>query len=61
MLNKFEQNKAKEVRGKILEAQSKFIFEPQLADWMEELEVFEKKCEHEYDNGVCVFCGKEEK
>ena len=60
MLNKFEQNKAKELRDKITKAQTNFIYEPNMSDWMEELEIFEVKCEHEYDNGICIFCGKEE-
>lgn len=59
MLNKFEQTSAKKLRKQIKNAQTNFIYEPNMSDWMEELEIFELKCEHEYDNGVCIFCGKE--
>ncbi len=35
-----------------------FILQPEVQKYMEENEYLKSICEHEYENGVCIYCGK---
>ena len=39
---------------------SVFILQPEVQILMEENEELQSICEHEFENGVCVICGKVE-
>lgn len=35
-----------------------FILQPEVQKYMEENEYLKSICEHKYENGVCIYCGK---
>ena len=35
-----------------------FILQPEVQKYMEENEYLKSICEHVYENGVCIYCGK---
>lgn len=35
-----------------------FILQPEVQKYMEENEYLKSICEHEYENGICIYCGK---
>lgn len=37
-----------------------FVLNKRIAEIYKEIEAIQDKCEHEFENGVCKFCGAEE-
>ena len=37
-----------------------FILQPEVQKLMEENEYLKTQCPHEYENGVCIYCGQNE-
>ena len=37
-----------------------FILQPEVQKYMEDNEFLKTICPHEYENGVCIYCGSEE-
>ena len=37
---------------------SVFILQPEVQKYMEDNEYLKSICDHEYENGICVYCGK---
>lgn len=52
--------KVDEIDNKIAEAVRTFILSPELKDLMEEKAALRAQCVHEFENGKCIYCGKEE-
>ena len=59
MIDKFElQKEANNLRQAIEVAQTSFVFEPNITEYVKRLNELEEICEHEYLNGVCIWCGR---
>lgn len=39
---------------------SVFILQPEVQKYMEENEYLKTICPHEYENGICIYCGQEQ-
>lgn len=37
---------------------SVFVLQPEVLKYMEDNEYLQSICSHEYENGVCIYCGK---
>ena len=37
-----------------------FTFNPRVAELEKEIEELQSKCKHEFHDGICVYCSKEE-
>lgn len=48
-----------EIDSKIAEAVNTFILSPEIKNLMEEKAALRAQCTHEFENGVCIYCGKE--
>lgn len=59
MLTNFECNEAKALRESIAQSIFTFVLNPTIKNDMERLEELESKCEHKFENGFCIYCGKE--
>lgn len=35
-----------------------FVLQPEVQELLEENELLQTQCTHQFENGVCVFCGK---
>ena len=35
-----------------------FILQPEVQKYMEDNEYLKSICDHEYENGTCIYCGK---
>jgi len=58
-MNKFEiRKKALDLRYKIEEGYTTFVFEPKMEEYIKELSKIEENCVHEFQQGICVWCGK---
>ena len=58
-MDKYElQSRAKVLREAIESAQNIFVFDPNIKNYIQELNELEEKCEHEFLNGTCIWCGK---
>lgn len=40
---------------------SSFVLKPEVAILNDEIEKLQKQCSHEFENGQCIYCDKEEK
>ena len=52
--------KAADLRKKIENCYTQFLFDPNIKEYKEELDKLQKQCIHQYENGHCIWCGKEE-
>lgn len=52
--------KAADLRKKIQNCYTQFLFDPNINEYKEELDKLQKQCIHQYENGYCIWCGKEE-
>ena len=59
MLTEFEMQEAKSLKESIDNSFHQFIFNPNLAKDIDRLEFLQKRCNHIYQGGKCVYCGKE--
>lgn len=48
-----------EIDSKIAKAVNTFILSPEIKDLMAEKATLRAQCTHEFENGVCIYCGKE--
>ena len=37
-----------------------FILQPEIESYLKENDELRKSCSHKFENGVCIYCGKEE-
>lgn len=37
-----------------------FILQPEVQKYLEDNEFLKSICPHEYENGICIYCGSEE-
>ena len=44
----------------LLSGMDVFTFNPRVAELEKEIEELQSKCEHEFHDGACVYCSKEE-
>ena len=52
--------KACEELDELLSGMDVFTFNPRVAELEEEIEILQSECKHEFHNGICECCGKEE-
>lgn len=58
-MDKYElQSRARVLREAIESSQNIFVFDPNIEDYIKELNELEEICEHEFLNGTCIWCGK---
>ena len=43
----------------LLSGMDVFTFNPRIAELEKEIEELQDKCQHEFHDGVCAYCGKE--
>ena len=60
MLTNFECNEAKSLREGIKSSLFTFVLNPTMEKDIARLNKLESKCEHSYQDGICVHCGKEQ-
>lgn len=53
--------KAADLMKKIENCYTQFIFDPNINEYEEELNKLQRQCIHQYENGHCIWCGKEQK
>ena len=51
--------RASELREAINLVINTFIFDPCMAEYIKELNELQEQCEHEYLDGICIWCGKQ--
>lgn len=61
MLTKFEINEATQLKQQIEQSTQFFVFNPDISNQIKRLNELQEKCEHCFDKGVCIYCGKETK
>lgn len=51
------QKRTNSIRAEIGEMLDEFVLNPKIKELRIELHNLQKECPHEYENGVCVYCG----
>lgn len=58
-MDKFSiQRRVSSIHEEIEEMLDGFILNPRIQELKHELHDLQEQCEHEYNNGVCVWCGR---
>lgn len=60
MLTNFECQEAKTLRSTIEQSVYDFVLNPSIAKDLDRLQYLENRCKHNYLQGVCIHCGKEQ-
>lgn len=56
----FIKDRIRELKDALEKGQSSFILSRELRAYRKEIKELQSICEHEYENGICIYCTKEE-
>ena len=60
MLTEFEMQEAKSLQESLRNSFAQFVLNPNLAKDLDRLDYLQNRCKHNFVQGVCSYCGKEQ-